>query len=184
MCFYYNWKFNFRNLFWRIFTIFAPYFIHGVLRLHIKVYISKSKTVVTRDCLRKDSKHIWLQKQDSKLYRKKNFFWNKSHLLFSDGKFLSPKIFNCYTMGESRGEHWLEKAQTTFQNGRNRLNVLQLYYDGFHTLQRTMFHRTLTLTPLHAANAHKEQQTKSSESGTESVLLNRADQSYWFLWFV
>ncbi len=36
----------------------------------------------------------------------------------------------------------------TFQNGRNRLNFLQLYYDGFHTLQRTMFHRTLTLTPL------------------------------------
>jgi hypothetical protein len=61
-------------------------------------------------------------------------------------------------MGESRGEQRLEKPQTTFQNGRNRLNVLQLYYDGFHTLQRTMFYRTLTLTPLQLMPTRRSRQ--------------------------
>ncbi len=69
-------KFNFRSPIWQIFAIFAACFIHGILNIHTKIKISKSKTVVTREWSRKGSKYICLQSLESKLYWTKIFLKN------------------------------------------------------------------------------------------------------------
>ncbi len=58
--------FNFRNTVWQIFTIFSACFIY-IFNIHSKIYVSQSKTVVTREWLRKGSKYICLQNLESKL---------------------------------------------------------------------------------------------------------------------
>ena len=72
-------KFNFRSPVRQIFTIFLAWFIYGILNTHKKFYVSKSKTVVTREWPRQCSKYICLQSLESKLYLTKillkNSFW-------------------------------------------------------------------------------------------------------------
>ncbi len=60
-------KFNFGNPVWQIFTIFLAFFIYGILNTRTKIKVSKSKTVFTREYLRKGSKYICLQILESKL---------------------------------------------------------------------------------------------------------------------
>ena len=59
-------KFNFRSPVRQIFTIFLAWFIYGILNTHKKFYVSKSKTVVTREWPRQCSKYICLQSLESK----------------------------------------------------------------------------------------------------------------------
>jgi hypothetical protein len=59
-------KFNFRSPVWQIFTIFLAWFIYGILNTHTKCYVSKSKTVVTREWSRQCSKYICMQSLESK----------------------------------------------------------------------------------------------------------------------
>ena len=59
-------KFNFRSPVQQIFTIFLAWFIYGILNTHKKFYVSKSKTVVTREWPRQCSKYICLQSLESK----------------------------------------------------------------------------------------------------------------------
>ena len=69
-------KFNFRSPVRQIFIIFLAWFIYGILNTHKKFYVSKSKTVVTREWPRQCSKYICLQSLESKLYFAKIFFLN------------------------------------------------------------------------------------------------------------
>ncbi len=59
-------KFNFSSPVRQIFTIFLAWFIYGILNTHTKFYVSKSKTVVTREWSRQCSKYICLQSLESK----------------------------------------------------------------------------------------------------------------------
>jgi hypothetical protein len=63
-----------------------------------KIKVSKSKTVLTREWVRKGSKYIWLQNFDSKLYVVKIYFskilfGDISHQLCSDNAFKALKDF-------------------------------------------------------------------------------------------
>ena len=66
-------KFNFMGPVWQIFTIVSACFIYGILNIHTKFEVSKSKTVVTREWSRQGSKFICLQNLGNKLYFTKIF---------------------------------------------------------------------------------------------------------------
>jgi hypothetical protein len=69
-------KLNFRSPMWQILTIFSACFIYKIFNTHTKIQVSKSKTVVTRECLRNRSKYICSQNLESKLYLTKIFLKN------------------------------------------------------------------------------------------------------------
>ncbi len=55
-------KFDFMNTVLWIFTIFAACFMYEIPKTHTKIEVSKSKTVVTRECLSKGSKYVKIWK--------------------------------------------------------------------------------------------------------------------------
>ncbi len=77
--------------------------MYGILNTRNKIYISKSKNVVTRECLKKSSKYICLQNLGSKLYLPKiflkNYFWTHLPSTMFWLCILSPrKIFSFQTI--------------------------------------------------------------------------------------
>jgi len=75
----------------QIYTIFSGCLIYRHLKPHTKNQISKAKTVVISNCLRKRSKYTWLQNWKVNFITQKNknnfFFGNISHLQCSDNAF-------------------------------------------------------------------------------------------------
>jgi hypothetical protein len=56
----------------RSLPFFSGYFIYRALKLHSKNQISKSKTMVISDCLRKGSKYTWLKNWKVNFITQKN----------------------------------------------------------------------------------------------------------------
>ncbi len=84
---------------------------------HIQKFkVSKSKTVVTRECLRKGSKYVCLQNLESKLYLTKiclkNYFW--SHLpstmfwqyILSPNKIIRFQTVFLFTLEDDSNKNW------------------------------------------------------------------------------